>query len=296
MAIENPLWALLRVGARLGRRVWRPRKIDVTREVPLTLNGTPRLLVQGIDWIQHEARQTRVRLVYSLKPKRIKDSAVNLLLQLVRASGNGVARVSQGRNAIIVKCPSPSAYLVDRSWESIRAAASGDHLRRKPRRYGRGSWSTTELDQLLSQILRQGAKQWTPTYVNFRKVSRFSACGYEWDLLHEGLCNEWDKQLSFILCSGSKIPYNAWRMLRRSGFFESFASEVATHGYQVSMRVRWGGDSVFGEFSKRIRVRSLEDDVRFHLAWCPSQPFHARRTGAPSANLFFDSRVRMPKE
>ena len=122
--------------------------------------------------------------------------------------------------------------------------------------------------------------------MNLRRLSRFVAGGYEWDLLHEGLCNEWDKQLGFILCSRGKIPYNGWRRLRRSGFFETFATQVAKHGYQISMRVRWGGEYVFGEFSKRIRVASLEDDVRFHLAWSPTQPFQTKRIAIPSRSLF----------
>lgn len=292
---ENPLWALLEMGARLGRRVWRPRKIDISRRATVVVRGLRHTLVQGIDWVQHEGRRTRVRVLYSLELKRSDPSAVDFLLQCVRATGGPSSRLSHGKKGVLVQRPIASAVGIDRSWMRVRDVVAGKRLPNGRAVHASRTWSARELDQLLSRILGGGTKEWTGSYVNFRRTSQFSACGFEWDLLHEGLCNEWDNELSFIVCSRSKVPYDGWRKLKRVGFVESLAADLREHGYRVSMRARWGGNHVFVQFSKPVRIRTLENDVRFHLAWAPTQPFQPRRLERPSPELFLDGRLRMPK-
>jgi hypothetical protein len=292
---HDRLWALLQIGAGLGRRLWRPRKIDVQRKAHVSQSGRSFELVQWIDWIQHEGRDTRVRLVYKLEPRPRTLATSQQLLKAVRESGERSAQLSSSRNAVVVRRPIASTSEIDNAWKKVQGVFTGNTAKPRGRSNGKRKWTADELAGLLKRVLQAGPGRWNGTYANFRKVTRFSASGYEWDLRHEGLCNDWDTELSFIITSRSEIPYSGWRRLKRTGFVEELAFQLGKIGYRISMSARWGGGEVFMEFSKPVNIQRLSEDVRTHLAWSPRLPL-VRRVDTPSPQLFLDGRIRIPKE
>lgn len=294
-ARHDRLWALLQAGAGLGRRLWRPRKIDVQRKVRVAHGEQSFDLVQWIDWIQHEGRQTRVRLVYLLEPNPRAVAMSQRLLNVVREAGERSAQLSSSRKAVVVRRPVASVSEIDGAWKKVQGAFAGNTEKPRGPSKGKRNWTANKLSELLKRILQAGPRSWNGTYANFRKVSRFSASGFEWDLRHEGLCNDWDTELSFIITSRSEIPYSGWRKLKRTGFVEELAFQLGKIGYRISMSARWGGGEVFMEFSKPVNIQRLEEDVRAHLAWSPRLPL-VRRVDTPSPQLFLDGRSRIPKE
>jgi hypothetical protein len=217
------------------------------------------------------------------------------LLKAVRHAGERSAQLSSSRNAVVVRRPIASVSETDDAWKKVQRAFAGNAAPLGRPSKGNRKWTAAELSELLKRVLQAGPGRWSGTYANFRKLSQFSASGFEWDLRHEGLCNDWDTKLSFIITSRSEIPYSGWRRLRRTGFVEELAFQLGKIGYRVSMSARWGGGEIFMEFSKPINIHRLKEDVRTHLAWSPRLPL-VRRVDTLSRVLFLDGRIRIPKE
>lgn len=252
-------WALLRAGAAVGRRSWRPRKIELEREASVVFGGARRTLVQRLDWVQHDGRPARVHLLYDLRG-RPSPAASEALMSAVRAI-HGPSRPAPNRKGL----PTASISGIDLAWRQVRSALAG--RRPRPCRPGPRRWRPQELDALMAWLLRSPG--WTPTYVSFRRTTRFRARGRDWELVRDGLASELDRELELAVHPKAEIPIRAWRRIR-TRFVDGLTSELRSRGYRVSLRYGLDGGFPLLTFVRPLRLRTLEKDIRRHLAWRPA--------------------------
>lgn len=286
MPRTDSFWALMRAGIAAGRKAWRPANICVFRAVPVNLRGIPQRLIQEIGVVHTSGNPPKFRMTFRLTKIKVGDPASKAFLRAVKAVFSGSASVGNHEDTAYVHLTLSSLKVIDASWKELRVVLGGGAHPGKRRSQSGYQGTGERADRFLRRIMHEGHGVWSPDYACFRKNRYFSLNGHRYLVLHDGLWNEWDNEVSLLIQSADKITRDEWKRIKESGLVEALAADLGRSGYKIEMRARFYGDGLFVQFAKPVDRSTIKLEARRLLSWRMSKCLPLQPVARNSTRLF----------